>query len=260
MYRLKHMIIPLFLFLILAILPYTTTSLPENVEKITLIITYDPSSNQGIVSETIMFDQVISDNPVLVDIPLLNASSILVINITDENGEELPYSYDEESNIVRVYVNNTKSVKIYYMVTGLMDELAPGAYSCIIDLSMYSGYDVEATLELIDKYNVESTPEATVAYSDNTTLVIMNTPDTYIITIYKIPSTTVPTATTTTTTPSTTTTTLQTMTTGATGTQTTVVTLTPQPSTTAFSQQLLLLIVVIVIIVVAIVAILLTRR
>ncbi len=203
---------------------------PENVQSIEIYVAYDPVIGEGSVYEKIVFDQYISDNGVVLDIPLINGSGITVINVTGDNGEIFPYSYDSKNNVLTIYVNNTQTINIYYMVADLMDEIGPDAYSGVIDLSIYQDIPVSMTIELPGKYSVDSEPDVETQYSDNTTVIKLDESTIYVITVYVSPETFIPTKTTTAYTASPTTT--STTTTSAAITQTS----TPTPGITVSSR------------------------
>ncbi len=200
------------LIILVALLPLSSTiSVAENVvNSIKLSIYYDPVSDTGLVIEELTLSSQSSSGGVIIDLPLINASQVEVINVTDSSNNEILYEYHPNTNTITIYANNTASIKIYYTINGFMEEVAPGTYSGILDLSAYKGISLTATIEVEGAYEAIVVPSGNYAVSENTTVIQLNQPDTYTITLIAsiaAPPTTIIPAHPGTTTPSTTTTT-----------------------------------------------------
>ncbi len=173
------------LIMLIVLLPLSqTTSIAENVvNNIKLSIYYDPVSDTGLVIEELTLSSQASSGGVIIDLPLINASQVEVINVTDTSNNQILYDYHSDTNTITVYANNTASIKIYYTINGFMDEVAPGTYSGILDLSAYQGISLTAMIEVEGVYEAIVVPSGNYAVSGNTTIIQLNQPDTYTITL-----------------------------------------------------------------------------
>ncbi|MET1160858.1 MAG: hypothetical protein ABWW65_07850 [Thermoprotei archaeon] len=166
---------------ILVLVPVMSWSQVE-ITGITITGSYDLYVNSGVM---ILNATLSSGNPAIIDIPLIG-ENIYVINVTDEDGNVLPFSYSEANKIVSVYVNETAIVSVTYTVSNVFDEISIGAYSGILDLSVYRA-PVNVILTFIGKYNVSVEPEAKISYTEDTTIVEIDTPTVYTIVLWYTP-------------------------------------------------------------------------
>ncbi|OYT38146.1 MAG: hypothetical protein B6U89_06310 [Desulfurococcales archaeon ex4484_58] len=223
----------------------------EGIDKISVYIAYDPYENIGIIEYNVTFDTIL--NNTIIDIELFADNITLIINVTDENGDILSYTYNMENHTISVLANQTRMISITYMVTNLFDEIGPGLFSALLDLTMYSDIDTTVEIALPGTYNVSIEPEnATIKYVNGLTDIILYQPTLYVITIWVSPTTTIPTPTTTvSTTPTTTPTTTQT------STPTTTPSTTPKPEEGA---PIWLIVLIVLVVIIAIVAVIVKKK
>jgi hypothetical protein len=159
------------------------------ISGISINIYYDIIDNYGIVVTHLTLNTQ-GGNITEITLPLINASEVTVLNVTDGENSLLLYSYDSKANTITIYANNTDTVTIYYTLGGLFSEAAPATYTGLLDLSSYEGVQFSAKIILEGTYNVTVEPSATVTTSNNETVIDINEPDLYsIIVTTSIPAT-----------------------------------------------------------------------
>ncbi len=157
----------------------------SNIEKIDMIIAYDLYSNSGITVCNISFTETLSN--AIVDFPLIS-NNIEIVNVTSGEGNYIPFNYVEENKTITLYVNNTDKITITYMVSNLFDEVSLGMYSSVVDLSIYSGLTIDVELHIGGKYNITSEPEnVTYSYTEDETIIKLDKPILYTLTLWETP-------------------------------------------------------------------------
>lgn len=175
------------------------TSSEGLVKSATYSIFYDPASG-GYASVVLGLE---ASGPTLFDIQLFRPSanfSSRVVNVTFSNPSAvvIPPAYNEANCSISFVVNASTSLTIYLVLTGLLEELVPGAYAGLLDLTMFANSSVTATITLPGSYRVivnrldAPGSSSAVALSGNTTIVTLSSPGLYYLVFiaqYTAPST-----------------------------------------------------------------------
>ncbi len=221
-------IIPVIILVMLIILPLITMpAYSAAINELNIIIIYDPTVDYGIVVYTLKLDTILSELS-MIKIPLIGGNNINIVSVTDSQGEELLYNYDELTNEIDIIANNTDLINITYEVKGLFQEIGIGAYISYIDLSPYNEMNIKAEIDLLGEYTIYAEPNnIDIQLGNALTTITLTTPSQYVI----VAEETLATNTTTTTAIRTTTTTITTTILTTTTTTTSIRTMT-QPTTT----------------------------
>ncbi len=190
-------IIPIIILAMLIIMPLITIPVYSGaINELNIVIIYDPTEDYGIVVYTLRLDTILNDLS-MIKIPLIGGSNINIVSVTDNQGEEMLYKYDESTNEIEIITNNTDLINITYEVKGIFQEIGIGAYISYIDLSPYSNINIKAEINLLGEYTIYAEPDnVDIQQGKALTIITLNTPSQYII----IAEETLPTNTTTTTT------------------------------------------------------------
>ncbi len=190
-------LIPSIILIVLIILPLVTVpAYSVGISELNIIIIYDPTVDYGIVVYTLKLDTVLNDLS-MIRILLIGGNNINIVSVTNGQGEELLYKYDELTNEIEIIANNTDLINITYEVNGLFQEIGVGAYISYIDLSPYSDINTKAEIDLLGRYNIYAEPDnINILQGRAITIIMLNTPTQYVI----IAEETIPTNTSTTTT------------------------------------------------------------
>ncbi len=138
-------------------------------------------NHYGIVVYTLKLDTVLNDLS-MIKFQLIGGTSINIVSVTNSQGEELLYKYDELTNEIAVIANNTDLINITYEVKGLFQEISIGAYISYIDLSPYSNINFKAEINLLGEYTIYSEPEnVDIQQGKALTTITLNIPSQYII-------------------------------------------------------------------------------
>ncbi len=176
-------ILIILVILITALNPLTVNAAGNIVKSISVSIYYDPASGIAAVVQELTLNQQGRTEGVIITLPLINASGIEILNVTDSSNSAILYDYNPSSNTITIYANNTGTVKIYYTLSGLMDEIAPETYSGILDLSGYAGIDVSAMIQVEGAYEALVEPSGNYKIVGNTTIITLQGADTYTISL-----------------------------------------------------------------------------
>lgn len=175
-------LIPTIVLTMLVILPLIT--IPAHsvaINELNIVIIYDPTIDYGIVVYTLKLDTVLN-NLSMIKILLIGGTSINIVSVTNSQGEELLYKYDELTNEIEIIANNTDLINITYEVKGLFQEIGIGAYISYIDLSPYSNINIKAEINLLGEYTIYSEPDnIDIQQGKALTIITLNTPSQYII-------------------------------------------------------------------------------
>jgi len=166
----------------LIILPLITIPVHSiAISELNIVIIYDPTIDYGIVVYTLKLDTVLNDLS-MIKVQLIGGTSINIVSVTNNQGEELLYKYDESTNEIDIIVNNTDLINITYEVKGLFQEIGIGAYISYIDLSPYSNINIKAEINLLGEYTIYSEPDnVDIEQDEALTIITLNTPSQYII-------------------------------------------------------------------------------
>lgn len=232
------------------------------VLQITGIILYDPYDNTGIVSLNFTFTPPLSNTTI--NLTLFHNNIVEIINVTDENGTSLTYSYYAQDRVVSVLVTDmvVEKIIVTYMLENLFEEVSVNLYASIIDLTIYSGLNINVKLVIPGTYNVTIDPQTRYVVENDTTIIELVQPTLYSIALYEVPSeiATTPVITTPTETPPTQTTPTETETTTPTTTspkETTTPTTKPKPEE---NYMTILGIIVVLILILAIIVLIIYRK
>jgi len=166
----------------LIILPLITIPVHSiAISELNIVIIYDPTIDYGIVVYTLKLDTVLNDLS-MIKVQLIGGTSINIVSVTNNQGEELLYKYDVSTNEIDIIVNNTDLINIMYEVKGLFQEIGIGAYISYIDLSPYSNINIKAEINLLGEYTIYSEPDnVDIEQDEALTIITLNTPSQYII-------------------------------------------------------------------------------
>jgi len=180
--------------LTILIMSIVTIDLPNGltdgiVSSVYGTIIYDPVESWGLISIKYVFNQKVSNTTV--ELPLITDSIGYIINVTDDYGNVLTYSFNPGNNTVTVLIIGvaTSSVEVVYEVTDLFKEVSIQVYQAVFDLSIFENIPVNIEITIPGVYSVVSIPEAIVVTNGNTTSITLDKADTYAITVYYLPST-----------------------------------------------------------------------
>jgi len=160
------------------------------VSTVIIEMYYYVDAGFGAITETV----VLIGNVTYISIPLLKPLSmgnLTIISCVSENGENLSYILSSDLDEIVVAASGAKSITVNYIGYSYFDELAPGVYGGVIDLSPYANASyVELKLYVPKEYNVSVTPHVGVSYgsSGDYAVVRLTKPLTYIILLTLLPS------------------------------------------------------------------------
>ncbi len=174
--------IPTIMLTMLVILPLIIIPVHSiAISELNIVIIYDPTIDYGIVVYTLKLDTVLNDLS-MIKFQLIGGTNINIVSVTNSQGEELLYKYDELTNEIEIIANNTDLINITYEVKGLFQEIGIGAYISYIDLSLYSNINIKAEINLLGEYTIYSKPEnVDIQQGKALTTISLNTPSQYII-------------------------------------------------------------------------------
>jgi len=160
-------------------------SYSPTVSSIIVDLYYNLDTNTGYVNQTVVFGKEGSFRTVV--IPLLKPpekGQYDVISIVNDQGIELFFQVNENATIT-VYTNNSKIVKIDYVIYNYADELAPGLYVFYMDLMEYSITEyIQVSILLSGDYKVvDIEPTEGVSYKalNGNLEIVINKPLVYFI-------------------------------------------------------------------------------
>jgi len=163
----------------------TAHGIEDQIANLKVEVVYDLQVNEGLtVLDVTLTERLVN---AIVDIKLISNNVGLIVDVVDEYGNTLPYSYDEVGRVISVFVNGTKKITITYMVSGLFDEIGIDAYSGIIDLTEYA-IPLEVTIIVSGSYSTVVEPEAEVLTINDTTRIKLTRQGLYILTLWKEPT------------------------------------------------------------------------
>uniref|UniRef100_A0A7C2FY19 Uncharacterized protein n=1 Tax=Thermosphaera aggregans TaxID=54254 RepID=A0A7C2FY19_9CREN len=177
----------LFSILVLTLI-IAQTSYSNTMSNLEIYVEGSPVENSFTGYARIMFAETLRNyTEVSVYIPF--EGGLTIVNITSGNGV-LISDYYLENNTVSFLAVNTSEITIYFTVEAVFEEAGIGSYMAFIDLTKYAGIRFNLTMNLAGTYNVE--PSYNTRYSNGNTLITINQPGYYPVTIYLIPETTTP--------------------------------------------------------------------
>jgi len=177
----------MFLFIVAVELPHVSTD--SIIGSVSGTIVYDPVESWGLISIKYVFKQKVSN--MTIELPLITDSVGCIINVTDDYGNVLTYSYNPENNTLTILITGveTSSVEVVYEVTDLFKEVSIQVYQAVVDLSIFENTAINIEIAIPWVYSVESIPEAKVVTNGNITVITLDKAETYTIILYYLPST-----------------------------------------------------------------------
>ncbi len=175
-------------------LPYIIYS-QNTLESVNIEISYDPVSGFGVVVQEFTLSMEVSGQALEITVPLLDGDNIIVVNVTNADGEPVLYDYDAEDNTLTVLINNTNSFTVYYLINDILYEEAPLTYSGILNFTKYTWLEITAKLRIMGNYDVITVPETNYYYDGEDTIIEFNAPEAYIVTLIQQPEEMLPTVT-----------------------------------------------------------------
>ncbi len=176
----------------------------QSFSTIVLDIYYDLYNDIGYVNETIVIGSIETNNS-FIEIPLLKPpekGSYEIVSVTGVPGGNLTYRVLEDRNTILIFVNNTRTIEIDYMIRNYSDELSINTYTLLIDLSNFSNTDYLKTTLLIPgnyKTYVEPSMGSNIEYIGENVRITYTRPLMYVTVLYasetsetNIPGTTSP--------------------------------------------------------------------
>ncbi len=167
-------------------LPYIIYS-QNTLESVNIEISYDPVSGFGVVVQEFTLSMEVSGQALEITVPLLDGDNIIVVNVTNADGEPVLYDYDAEDNTLTVLINNTSSFTVYYLINDILYEEAPLTYSGILNFTKYTWLEITAKLRIMGNYDVITVPETNYYYDGEDTIIEFNAPEAYIVTLIQQP-------------------------------------------------------------------------
>jgi len=163
------------------------------VSTVIIEVYYYVDAGFGTITKTV----VLTGNVTYISIPLLKPlgmGNLTILSCVNESGENLSYILSSDLDEIVVAASGAKSVTVNYIGYNYFDELAPGVYGGVIDLSPYANASyVELKLYVPKEYNISVAPHVGVSYgsSGDYAVVRLTKPLTYIIllTLLPLPST-----------------------------------------------------------------------
>ncbi|MCD6301769.1 MAG: hypothetical protein J7L82_06870 [Staphylothermus sp.] len=236
--------------------------------ELDIVIVYDPMTDSGIVVYNLKLDTAL-DELSTIRTQLIGGEYIDIISVTDNQGEELLYEYDETTREIEILANDTDMISITYEISGLFEEIGVGAYMVYIDLASYSNISIRVEIDLIGKYTIYSEPSnIEVQQDEELTIVILDNPLQYVLVVTETLPTDIGTETTTTTATTTTsrtstetiTTTSSPITTETTTTTTTTTTSSTETPTEELTPSTIMLIIAVVALLIIIIGAIIARK
>ncbi len=152
------------------------------INELDIVIVYDPITDSGIVVYNLKLDTTLNELS-MIKIQLIGGE-INIISVTDNQGEELLYEYDETTREIEILANNTDTISITYEVSDLFEEISVGAYMAYIDLEPYNNISVKVEIDLIGNYTIYSEPSnIEVQQDEELTIIILDTPLQYVLVV-----------------------------------------------------------------------------
>lgn len=145
------------------------------INELDIVIVYDPTTDSGIVVYSLILDTTLNELS-MIKIQLIGGE-INIISVTDNQGEELLYEYDETTREIEILANNTDTISITYEVSDLFEEISVGAYMAYIDLEPYNNISVKVEIDLIGNYTIYSElSNIEVRQDEELTIIVLDTP------------------------------------------------------------------------------------
>ena len=152
------------------------------INELDIVIVYDPTTDSGIIVYNLKLDTTLNELS-MIKIQLIGGE-INIISVTDNQGEELLYEYDETTREIEILANNTDTISITYEVSDLFEEISVGAYMAYIDLEPYNNISVKVEIDLIGNYTIYSEPSnIEVRQDEELTIIVLDTPLQYILVV-----------------------------------------------------------------------------
>lgn len=187
--RICFILVSLLIFFLLINNSMNSFSQDYSVSSIIIDVFYDIDLGSGYVNQTIIISWR-EKPPVTINIPLLKPPGkgrYDVFNCSDLEGNPLPFTVNYNNNTVTIMINNTRVVKIDYMIYDYFDEISPGTYVGMFDLFDFRNISyVQLNLFLPSEYKVvdiEPSEGTSISLVDNTTKIVINKPQIYFIVV-----------------------------------------------------------------------------